>query len=658
VYRDVGEWYHIVARLDTTDGTADIYVNGAIQTLQTSVKPSSSQDTTFNNTVEHQIGERGYSSTGYLDGNLADVYLIDGQVLDADDFGGLNATTNRWEPIAYSGTYGTNGFYLDFADSSTGNFGKDVSGQGNHFTDSNFTTDHQVLDSPTNNYCTLMSIINPTDGDILTDLQDGALETRSDVTTNSMANGSIWVRTGKWVMETTLGVAAWVRVGMATSANTGIRFKGIGYEPGDGGVRVDGSQTQTLASAAVDSIIRTELDLDTGNIEWFDDGVSVGSESFTPTGELVSFGIWHANTVSTIATHNFGQRSFDGTPTSGFLPLCNSNLPEPDVVLSGEYFKTVTWEGNNSSSRDIVTGFANDLVWLKDRDQANPHGLMDTTRSAGMWLQSNGTNTEADYSSNTLTAFNSDGFTVGNSGYVNATGRDYVAWCWKEGVIPGFDIQPYTGDTSPVTRHIPHSLGVVPELIIVKDRDATKSWNVNHKDLSPGKCLLMEQTWAEGDNATGEVSGHSDHTTTTFRIEVGTTNFTGVNNTGNNYIAYLFASVPGFSKVFSYTGNGSTDGPFIPMDFQPAYVMIKRVDNTENWSIFDTARDTSNVGDTILGANTATDESGFTSGSQALVDLVSNGVKCRYNHASVNASSGDYVGIAFAERPFKYGRAR
>jgi hypothetical protein len=157
VYRDVSAWYHVVVAVDTTQATSSnrvkLYVNGVqVTSFDNEIYPSLNFDTAVNNTVAHYIGDHpalGY----YYDGYMAEVNLIDGQQLDHTDFGEFDEDSGIWKPIAYTGTYGTNGFFLEFKDSSA--LGDDTSGEGNDFTVNNLTSIDQTTDTPTNNFATM-----------------------------------------------------------------------------------------------------------------------------------------------------------------------------------------------------------------------------------------------------------------------------------------------------------------------------------------------------------------------------------------------------------------------------------------------------------------------------------------------------------------------
>ena len=168
VFRDASAWYHIVLALDTTQATAanrvKIYVNGAeVTDFSASSYPAQNTDGTINNALKHVVGTTYNSLLSlYLDGYMAEVNFVDGTALGPSDFGETDSATGAWIPKQYSGTYGTNGFYLNYSDSSgvtATTLGKDSSGNGNNFTPNNFSVtagagNDSLEDTPTNNWCT------------------------------------------------------------------------------------------------------------------------------------------------------------------------------------------------------------------------------------------------------------------------------------------------------------------------------------------------------------------------------------------------------------------------------------------------------------------------------------------------------------------------
>ena len=320
-----------------------------------------------------------------------------------------------------------------------------------------------------------------------------------------------------------------------------------------------------------------------------------------------------------------------------------------------EYFNTLLWTGNSTDNRVITgVGFQPDWVWIKNRDAAEQNKLYDAVRGATKNIYSNLTNAEGT-DANSLKSFDSDGFTLGTEGSLNASGQDIVGWNWKangsgvsntDGSITstvsanttsGFSIVSYTGTGANAT--VGHGLGIAPKFLIVKNRSSATSWGVQ---TSTGAGFEMNLNNDEAQTATSVYWNSTNPTSSVF--SVGTNAAT--NNSGDNMIAYCFAEVKGFSKFGSYTGNGSTDGAFIYTGFKPAWLMVKRTDIGDGWTIVDNKRNTYNLVTQRLQAQVSDAESALD-----LIDFTSNGFKNRNNFVSWNSSGGTYIYMAFAEEP-------
>ena len=206
----------------------------------------------------------------------------------------------------------------------------------------------------------------------------------------------------------------------------------------------------------------------------------------------------------------------------------------------------------------------------------------------------------------------------------------------------------YTGISVPGT--VGHGLGVAPKMVIVKSRSNTSSWAVWQTALTGNEYLLLESTAAKGTAST--VWNGTTPTSTVFSVGSGSV----PNSNGYTYVAYCFAEVAGYSKAFSYTGNGSTDGPFVFLGFRARWLMFKRTDASADWIIFDTSRNTYNLTNLELNANLSGAE--FDTAAFRPVDILSNGFKLRGSNGGGNASGGTYIGFAVAENPFKLSLAR
>jgi hypothetical protein len=326
------------------------------------------------------------------------------------------------------------------------------------------------------------------------------------------------------------------------------------------------------------------------------------------------------------------------------VALNTQNLPEPSIKKPSIYFDATTYTGNGATPQNIVnaSGFQPDLVWTKSRSNAVDHFLADSVRGANNILRSNLADAEV-VGTGGIAAFNSNGFSV--NGNQNTNTYTYVGWQWKESATPGFDIVTYTGTGSNQT--ISHSLGVTPAMYITKRRNATNSWIVYHQSLG-NNILVLESTSAVIANS---AFFSSYPNSSSFYPATDAT----VNASGGTYATYLWSEVAGFSKFGSYTGNGSTDGPFLHCGFRPAFVIFKSSSSGYDWFMFDNRRDPENVVDLALFPNSSSTESG---GSTYMFDFTSNGIKIRNSQLNLNGNGNTYIFCAWAEAPFKYALAR
>ena len=339
-----------------------------------------------------------------------------------------------------------------------------------------------------------------------------------------------------------------------------------------------------------------------------------------------------------------------------------------DIDKPSDYFNTVLYTGNNSSTSITGVGFQPDLSWFKTRSAANGHTLIDSVRGITKRLASHNTQAEITQS-DMLESFDSDGFTLGDdsNNYTNWSGKTWVAWNWKAGTSftndasatgigtidstgsvntdAGFSIVSYTGNGS-AGATIAHGLGVAPKMIIVKNRSATSNWVVYNENLGNNKAMFLDLTDASA-TSTGTFNSTSP---TSSVFTVGSASST--NGSGNNLIAYCFAEKQGYSKVSgSYIGNGSNNGSFCYTGMKPSFVMIKRTDSSASWLMFDNKRaNPFNEITADVRADLSNAEDASTSYNN--LDFLSNGFKIRKNNADINASGGNYIFMCFAENPF------
>jgi len=337
------------------------------------------------------------------------------------------------------------------------------------------------------------------------------------------------------------------------------------------------------------------------------------------------------------------------------------------------YFQTATWTGNGST-QSITNGGNSDLqpdwIWTKrrDGDGQNHHGI-DSTRGASKAMVLNDVDGEAT-KSNGITAFNSDGFSVGTDTNFNNNTTTYVGWQWvansgttttndasatsvgsidsvyQANTTSGFSIVTYTGTGSNGT--IAHGLGVAPTFIMAKNRSESsvsstdQSWVIYHSGMGAGSGVFLNTT----DTFMNHSAWWNGTASTSTVFSVGTDSRT--NNSGDNFVAYCFADIQGYSKFGKYEANASDDGPFIYTGFKPAWVMIKNIDNANNWVMHDNQRGAFNVNDEQLSPNT----SGVEATDSSKMDFLSNGFKIRIDAQGVNNSGHTMIYHAFAESPF------
>jgi hypothetical protein len=345
-------------------------------------------------------------------------------------------------------------------------------------------------------------------------------------------------------------------------------------------------------------------------------------------------------------------------------------MPTP-TIPAGNLFMNATLYTGTGANQTITNGVAGqafqpDFVWTKCRSGASTHLLFDSIRGVYNYLISPVTDAEATLST-TLTSFNSNGFSVGSNSTINGSSSTNVGWQWKAGgtavsntagsitssvsanTTSGFSIVTWTGNgTAGAT--VGHGLGVTPSMVIVKRRSAASNWSVSVQALGGTKVLFLEQTAA----AATDNGPFNSTLPSSSVITLGSS--TDTNASGGTFVAYCFAPVAGYSAFGSYTGNGSNDGAFIYTGFRPRWFLVKRTDSAGSWVLTDTSRSPINVTDQQLYPNLSNAESG--EGSQGTWDMLSNGVKMRYNATNYNASGGTYIYAAFAENPFKYANAR
>jgi hypothetical protein len=698
VFRDVSAWYHIVLAVDTTQATAanrmKLYVNGVQQTFSTANYPAQNSDGQINNTINHAIGRDEAQYNQYLDGYLADIHFIDGQALTPSDFGEYD-DNNVWQPKEFAGTYGTNGFHLDFSDnSSNAALGTDTSGNGNTWTVNNLSVaagagNDSLVDTPeqrsdqtdsgsggevVGNYCTW----NPLNKGNDVTLSNGNLQAASPSASKDGVFGTIGVTSGKWYWEVTLtssdsntNAAIGVALGSVSPdagspSTAGVYF----YASYNGSKWLSTSDSSYGASYAAGDTIGVALDATSGTLIFYKNGSTQGTAtSSLSSGTYFPYVGDNANNSAQTVVANFGQRAFHTAAPAGYKCLCTANLSDPTIADGSTAMDTKLYTGNGGTQTISGLEFSPDLVWIKTRSaNGYAHILQDTVRGAGKSLASQNTNLEVGNAGDFIGSFNSDGFSVnttylsGTAPETNGNGDTFVGWAWDGGSSTvtntdgsissqvranpsaGFSIATFTTPSSG-TFSFGHGLSDAPKLVIVKARNQSYGWTVYAEPIGNAKYLVLNTTAAE---ATGAIWNNTTPTSTV--VHGNSSNF----GTSTNYVAYCFAPVEGYSAFGSYEGNASDDGPFVYTGFRPAFVLTKWADGVDQWQIHDTARSPENVANEILVPNTSSAEATY---AFSEIDILSNGFKVRNSNQNVNAAS-TYIYAAFAENPFKTSRAR
>jgi hypothetical protein len=697
VYRDPSAWYHILVASNGTQST--VYINNSSSTVAYWLGTLSS----FNTAILHNIG-RSTDVTRYTDGYLTEINFIDGQALTPSSFGGYNSVTGGWEARKYTGTYGANGFYLNFSDNSAATaaaIGKDSSGNGNNWTPNNISvtagvTYDSMLDVPTmwsdggngrGNYCTW----NPLDKGGGIAISNANLDTSNGAAYSGVRGTMAIPSTGKWYFEykenstrQINNIGSFGITYISTDLGTNLSSSVAGAYWGLSGLAFGGTGTGntsgwTTPGIGSGDIVQLAVDADSGNYwlginnVWYrysggkllDGSPSTGTNQ---TGTLLANQVWWpcVGSYATNGNVNFGQRPFSYTPPSGFKALHTGNLPAPAIAKPNKNFDVSLYTGNGTSQSITNTGgFAPDLVWAKGRDYADYHVLVDSIRGATVALSSNLTNAEV-VRTVAITSLNTNGFSLGADTLLNYSTHPAVAWQWKAGgtavsnnsgtivsqvsanASAGFSVVTYTG-TGVNGATVGHGLGVAPKMMIVKGRNNAVGWSVYHTSIGATGELLLNSTAATATHV--NYWNNTSPTSSTFSIGIDG----GVNNSTWTYVAYCFSEIAGYSKMGSYTANASVDGPFVYTGFRPKFVMIKASGLVQEWVMMDTSRDPSNVANRYLLPNSAAVEG---SGGD-FIDFLSNGFKIRDSGSGVNYSAGqNYIYIAFAETPFKNALAR
>ena len=642
-FEDTSKFYHILVANDSSQSGTDkikLYVDGEqITSFSTDNRSSVPTNSLINTQIKHNVG--GQTTTGtvnaFIDAYLAEYNFVDGQALTPDTFGVTDTSTGRWIPKALTGiTYGTNGFRLQFGSSSA--LGDDTSGNNNDFSVSNLVAGDQTTDSPTQNHATLNP--NPDTGGTLS---EGNLKLVTNNTGYNVKLATLKPTSGKYYMEITVDAAGYAIVGVqgvATAPSSSSQYFPRGYAYGwyQNNGNIYDAGTNIVASGSTytsGDVLAIALDLDNQEVKFYKNNSL--DNTIGLNGTHVAFAIADfANSYNAQLTANFGQKSFTYTPPTGFVALQQDNLPE--------------------TAKGITS-----MTWVKNRETTNNAMIIDSSRGQSKHLYVDRNDPELDYDQRGMIKFLKGGYSCGEYNFINASGNGLVSWNWvansgttasnSDGSITstvqanttaGFSIITYTGTGSAGT--VGHGLSSTPEWFVIKSRSVGSNWYVYHKSMGATYQMYFN---LNNQQDTAVLTAWNDTAPTSSVISLAPTGY-GSNNASATYVIYAWHEVDGYSKFGSYTGNGSTDGPFIYTGFSPAFIMVKKTNASADWTMQDTARYSINPNDRVLQPNLNSAEvTGFLE-----IDFLSNGFKFRSADNQHNASSGSYIYMAFAEHPF------
>lgn len=696
VMRDHTAWHHIVMAYDSDEAVASdrikLWVDGfQIQEFSTANYPSSAGVSDINTNLEPgEIGRRP-SVNDDFDGYMADFHFIDGQALDPTNFAEQNGAA--WQPITYTGTYGNEGFLLEFGTAAA--LGDDTSGNINDWTQVSLDTSNQREDTPSQNHITLNQDYFGTDNTVT--LRNGSrqLLAQNAIYVTAAATAAL-PKTGKyyWEVDWAAGTTAVDKVVVGVIVQPAELNGRVGDDNFGWGVynpvgttiavRHDGGDTNftDTGAFAVGDYLMVAYDADTGDLwfgrngTWLDSGnPETGANPAVTLSAADIFGGSVIPACAVLTTNNrldfrASNEDFEGTVPNGFNTLRVDEWPLPAITDPKDHFEVLKWNGDSSSPRSIAGAqFQPDLAWAKNLSIASQHVITDIIKGAGVsHLNNTGGADDPANAEGDIAAFTSDGITVdavgGNDDDVNDVSYVYLGFLWKESALAGLDLVSYLGTAA--SQAVGHNLGEVPDVMYVRNRDTANNnaAYIGKRLTSAGAPVTDPETdYMEFDTPiapTDSAIFWNDTAPTTTQFTVGTDG--AVNADGDNHAAYLWREVEGFSKFTSYIGSGGTDeeAPFIYCGFRPKLVLVKRTDVTTPWVMFfddNVFTGTSGILGTRGGTTaTRTLEPDDTDASQAPVgytaDMCASGVKLRQGISGLNGAGIEYTVMAFADAPF------
>jgi len=725
VLRDYSAWYHLMFVIDTTQATSTnrikAYINGVEQTFAAGSYPSQNATLTMNTTNAHNIGRRP-TGVSYFDGYIAEQYFIDGSAKTPSDFGSTDTTTGVWKPKAYSGTYGTNGFYLKFSDIATtsgsnAGLGKDFSGNTNYWTTNNIsvtsgTTYDAMIDSPTLTSATVANyaVMNPLNQNTSITLTEANLRVTSSGSPNKNVFCTMDVpKTEKIYFEvnvvTGTSVGNYFAVGIAPSTlglstEIGIGSGSFSIESDQATAslkRISGTGTSYGAGTnfATGNVLQVAIDQANGKIwfgknnTWFDSGnPSAGTNPATSTlstTEQYFIGTTFYIDAGTppVLAFNFGQRPFSYTPPTGFVRLNTYNLPTPTVLKGNTVMDAVLWTGNGTTGTGSITGlnFKPDFVWAKMRSSAISHALFNSVVGGGAnkGLCSNTTDSEASFNDNStngyLSSFNSDGFSYfgGSSpAYFSSNGNTYVGWAWQagQGSTSSITVNQY-GSTPSIASTV--SVNTTAGFSIVTYTGTGANATVGHGlGVAPKMIIVKQRSGATSWNVyhTSLGAGNLVYLEAT---NASTASSTTWNNTSPTSTVFSIGTAAGpntntgtyvaycWAAIAGYSAFGSYTGNG-SADGPFVYTGFR-----PKYVLIKVSSTTGNwqIMDSVRNSYNVANSTLFPNDASAqatdtnrMLDFLSNGFKLRSTLGEWNGSGSTFIYAAFAENPFKNSNAR
>jgi hypothetical protein len=678
-FEDSSKFYHLLVAVDTTQSTASnrvkIYIDGdQITSFSTETYPTQNYDGNWSTAVQHNVGAQTGNNRQF-DGYLAEFNYVDGTALTPSTFGLTDTSTGRWIPKTLTGiTYGTNGFRLKFQDSSA--LGDDTSGNGNDLSATNLAATDQRTDTPTNNIAT-MRPYNPSYSQILyegnlttytngnnkgypmcsTLRPKGSGKYYAEVRTSSNGGGST-LAFGVFTVEDLPDVSASGNVYPGHSGSNGCG-SGLWYvHGGTNQLRYGTASSHVVTSnpsATINGgdVIGIALDLDNYKVSFYNNSGSLIGTTFFDASKAAAFMAMSNGSITFI--WNFGDNgTFAGNETAGGNTDEDGNGNFFHSVPSG--FKMLRQDNLPETGKGIPA-----FSWIKNRDASDAHAFYDSSRGP----QKEWENSESNEATVTdgLQKFLQGGFAIEDNDALNTTGESFVAWNWvgnsgtevantdgsgatvattiQANDTAGFSICRFQGTGS--TLRFAHGLSATPEWFITKRLDGSSAAvSVYHVSNGVNQYLHLNETDAKV--TTGAATTQFTGVSSTY-IELGSNS--NSNNNGSDVVAYVWRSVPGFSKFGKYSGNGSSNGTYVYLGFKPAWLLIKRTDSTNSWVLLDSARSPFNTVNDIIFPDLTSAEF-----DADRADFLSNGFKLRNSGSGVNNSGGTFVYMAFAEHPF------